>query len=157
MGKQKLIESVKVSRAFVINTAAEQIAAKFKINMGRNEVVILLAYYLQVVFSAAAQTIFGGIYRKSEVVDSDPGTTEAVEDENWVHWASWAAGLAAFTGNTTQKEYFQLPYPMVLIRPPQLVMDNQQAASVSMNGTLYYVTERLSDIEIAKLMVKDHD
>jgi hypothetical protein len=52
--------------------------------------------------------------------------------------------------------YKNFPHPLVIIRPPQLVAQSV-AAQTSVNLWLWYTTRRVSEAQMAELMVKDHD
>ena len=162
MGKLSIPQQVKIASASV-TLAASVGSTKIPIEMGDNEIALLLASKVMVYTDAdQAADMRLCLYRKTENVPTDAGflstvgrwqTDSAVLDiwlclfdttrtSEWAEYSKWI--------------YQVYPYPYVLIRQPSIVHFGT-AQNVYAAITLWYLTERVTDAELTQLMVKDHD
>lgn len=153
MSKIALPETVKVAKCSVVNTGVGTIHyTEIPIKPGEDEVALLLASkWLS--YNVAANYNHGLIWKKS-APKTDAGIFASQSEDiidRMLH-----ANLAV-PDQISQIEYTVYPYPVVLLRAPQLV----SYGTTDGNGVFYlfcwYVIQKVTDKALAKLMVKDHD
>jgi len=149
----RLPESVKIARAR-LSLDVSLAGVPFPLNLGTNEVAILLSFYYHWfgVATAAANTIYMGIWKKTDT--NPPVISTSHTDMIW----NLIETLTFVTESLKQsgKEHVILPQPLVLVRAPRLVGFHASFTSATLEMRLFYRIQRVSDEELAKLMVKDH-
>lgn len=137
-------------------------ATKFPIILAENEIGLVHAAKSTVYRDAAGSykaRLF--LYRKTENVPE----TAAWTDHSDGGWLKDKAVLDAwfYFGNTLRTVeslapipmlYQNYPIPLVLIRTPTMV--HYGTAGTSGSITLFYTTQKVSDKDLAELMMKDH-
>lgn len=126
--------------------------------LGRNEIAIMLG--IRVVFQndiGLDNDLNWAIFRKSE---AEPPPTlilyaqQALSD--FVAGGRIATDISGPGLNALNcSDDFLFPYPLVLIRPSQFLTESKSSL-VEWVAYLYYLTQEVTDEQLAKLMVKDH-
>ena len=152
MAQVALPESVKIARAQLnLDTSLE--GAKFPVYLGDDEVAVLLSiyYYWSMAATAGFNVAQFGLWRKT---DTDPAAMES--DHTDMIWEGVSA-LSYVTESLqlSGSEHIILPWPLILVRAPRLV-GLRIGAIAAVYMRLYYLIQKVSDEELAKLMVKDH-
>lgn len=127
--------------------------------MGKKEVAILLGVRFVIDELGGAINdayLRWALDRKSE---GAPGSLllEDTQDLTHIICGGGAVGVVVVEGATFgfMTEDFIFPYPVVLIRPSQIHLESAYNG-IKCGAYLYYVTQTVSDEQLAKLMVKDH-
>jgi len=152
MGNQ-LPETVKIARADLAGVTA-LVGTPFPMNLGVNEVAILLSFYWSAIGTPVAGTNLGyiGLWRKT---DADPAAIMVVHTD--MIWSLRVQILhVAETVRSSWHEHVILPWPLILIRAPRLIGLSDTFTAVTIQMRLFYTIQKVSDEELAKLMVKDH-
>lgn len=153
---QPMPESVKVARVgFAVQGTIG--GATFPIIMGRDEVIILmaLAYWWRGTLAAGENRMELGLWRKSDVAN-DPAIVPYSDHTDMIWGTVSSSEMVAESLKNSDDDFVTFPWPMVLIRPPRLLARALIMTSPLVEARLYYHTREVSDIELAKLMVKDH-
>ena len=149
----QLPETVKIAWAELsLDTSIS--GSPFPLHLGVNEVAILLSFYYHWRGGSGVGDNLAsvGIWRKT---DTDPtGIFIAHTDMIWT--LSEGNRFIAESVWQSGKEHVILPWPLVLIRAPRLVGLREIFTSVTVDMRLFYIIQKVSDEELAKLMVKDH-
>lgn len=149
------MESLKTVLNFIVPSGAVK-GVKFDINLGNNEVIILEALYYShnMVPAVGMNATSLGLYRKSEKL---PVTIFSNNDSDLI-WSNKDVGkFVVETMKVSWSEMIYFPLGFTLIRPPQLLGQFTGGASDGIMMRLYYRIKKISDAEMAKLMLKDHD
>lgn len=130
----------------------------FDVKLGDNEVMILKAmhYWWYGLLQPGINVGHFGLWRKT---DSDPPANVWVSGAKTDMVWHGLAGVLYAVGQSiraTEGETITFPDPLVLIRPPRLVMIMELVQAVNWSMRIYYVLRKVSDEQLAKLMVKDH-
>lgn len=158
--EKSLPETVKVEKVGGISVGSDVESARIEWGMGKNDVVVLLAirFIMDEVLSSTSMRMIWSLFRKS---DADPPASILMADTFGNSDIVAGGGIAyplltgvAATLNTMSED-FLFPYPMMLIRPSQFLVQGN-VASINWGAYLYYLIERVTDETLAKLMVKDH-
>ena len=161
MSKLSISERLKVAIA-TASLATGVWAVKFPIVLAKNEVLLLHS-----VKHIVNRTAAGGwesrafLYRKTENVPA----TSAWSAHHGGAWANDASIIDSwfYVGNSVRTaegltpetiEYQNYSIPMLLIRPPSLLTYGTPGTTVSIE--LWYTTKKISDKDLAELMMKDH-
>lgn len=158
MSKINFPESIKSALAVIDPLTSSLKGYQFPINLGRNEVLVLLGFDYSVVGNIASGTnrIEFGIYRKSDRLPDGDWIFANISNQDIVwsrcHQHYWTTG----NSRSSWSEMIHLPYPVVLIRPPQLCALADVFDSGIIEMRIYYLVAKASDTELAELMVKDH-
>lgn len=164
MKKLSLPATVKVAGvSLYVPAAATVYGVKLPVHMGKNEILVVLAarFVFEPTTSEHDMMILWGMWRKSEA--TWPHTTLSIlnlaEEADIV--ASGGMVQASSVGATgisigTITEDFVFPYPLVLIRAPQILFESPDNSEFPVGLWVYYLTQRVTDDELAALMVKDH-
>lgn len=161
MAQRSIVESVKVASAGRQFVDTSLHGVKIPIYPGKDEVAILLSYKIQAIPGGIGPTLAAGylLWRKSDkdwpapTLDSERILQQkGVIAGGILHWD----GVGGSGGNLS--ESFMFPYPIVLVRPPQLVMEvfNNTGDDVDILLQAYYLIEKVSKAELQEIMVKDH-
>ena len=155
MGKLTLPESVKTCRTG-IETTTSKTGSPFPMTLGTDEIAILLSFYYwwRGVVAAGNNVINIGLWRKTDTDSPSAGLTIDHTDMVW----NLCENINFVTESVKQsgKEHVILPYPLVLIRAPRLEAYRSTFTAVAVEMRLFYFIEKVTDEELAKLMVKDH-
>ena len=158
MGKIALPESVKTGKVTIYSSGAgSSDHKKLPILPGEDEVAILLGCQFTVVGSAASFFFRNGIFKKSEEVPDLTGFAKYDPNEHWIYLQP-DIQIPSVAGSRAVVWTFFFPYPVVLIRPPQFsgyAVDD--TGSWRMTCLAYYLLQNVTDEQLAKLMVKDHE
>jgi len=159
VAKEKFPETVRVAKAFVAVKGITTLNyATIKMGLGEDEVALLLAskWIMQ---NNLASGLWAYLWKRSFPNIDDRIPARWAEDTNIIDIDQTTLSTLTEVGSYEDKKtrYIQYPYPFVLIRDPQLVgysdTDDQTLVSI----LLYYVIVKVTDKELAELMVKDHD
>lgn len=163
MGKISIPEQVKIARLEVKLTKSNSLEAhEIPIGIGKGEIAIVLASYFEVRQSASSSS--GAkcwLYKKSE---EHVPTVSGWDDEGG-GWQRDEAVFDTFNGqqivlssvgvfDKIERLYKVYPYPLALIRDPSLLANGTQTLPVTV--LLWYMLQKVTDAELAQLMVKDH-
>ncbi|MBA7681229.1 hypothetical protein ES703_89566 [subsurface metagenome] len=156
MDRIQLPASVKVAKSS-INCTNAIVYDEIPIYPGEKEVALLLATNWLLV-SPVANRLEGLIWKKAHPAVKANIFTQYVQEEDVIDYEQ------TFIISTTAEGIWQgsigrykaYPQPLVLIRPPQLVTIGLVMTSGIVVVTCYYVFQRVTDEQLAKLMVKDH-
>jgi len=119
-----------------------------------NEVAIVEAYEIGIaVTPGAVDTLQAWIWRKS--IPNVKPTLEATWPEDSDVLDYWIYSVLATEGDPMVTSYKLLPRPLILIRDPQFVVSNVGLESWAFLK-VYYTLAKVSDADLAQLMVKDH-
>lgn len=154
-------QQVKVATlSFEVDATTRSI--KVPIEMGDEEVVMLLASRLQVISYAAqvsdARLLF---YRKTEFIPdlSIFASLGAVWQGDSAVLDIWATRFdtrrTAEGIDQTRSWYTVYPYPYILIRQPSLIYTGSPT-NVIVAFSVWYLTEIVTETDLTQLMVKDH-
>ena len=148
-----LPETVKISRQELVSVTTK-VGTPFPMNLGPNEVIVLLSFYWNIIGSMNAGVNIGymGLWRKT---DSNPpamvtGHTDMIWSIRVQNYFTTESVISSWN------EHVILPWPLVLIRPPRLIGLATVMTGVSMEMRLFHIIQEVTDEELAKLMVKDH-
>ncbi|KKL89745.1 hypothetical protein LCGC14_1911620 [marine sediment metagenome] len=156
---QPMPESVKVARAgHVIATPTTIAGEKFDIKIGPDEIMVLLAFHWwwrAELGAAGVGDVVMGLWRKSETM---PPGNDCFEESPDMIWAQTDTIFTTAVGqdDLSNAAYITLPWPLTLIRPPQFVMRTTRLLNIRAEMRLYYLLREISNVDLAKLMVKDH-
>lgn len=153
MGNIVLPESVKVAKVKrPITSASTLYYDEIPIKPNLDEIALLLGIKW-IVYNSGANTVYCLLWKKSA-----PKTDSLILTSNFYSEDVIDYHLIAVAGVNSDVKQYALPYPLVLLRCPQLVT---YASVGSTTGTVtvvcWYVTQKVSKEELARLMVKDHD
>ncbi|MBA7678312.1 hypothetical protein ES703_86585 [subsurface metagenome] len=149
-----LPESVKTSRVSIAADTSMG-GVPFPMHLGDNEVAVLLSiwYFWYGAPTAASNIVYFGLWRKT---DSDPSAMGTAHTDMLWRLSEHVLSAVGGTVRTSGKGHVILPWPLILIRPPRLVGLRAAFASATVDMQLFYTIQKVSDEELAKLMVKDH-
>lgn len=129
------------------------------IDLGELEIALLLAYDLQFIMPPNIGNARASAYLTRETMPLDTDTGDVI-----ARWATLKSVIIAQgvvtndAGNAGALDrcfYRVLPYPVILIRPPTIVVEGNNAA-IALNVILWYVRQEVTRDQLAHLMVKDH-
>jgi hypothetical protein len=152
-----LPESVKIAKESLLLQDTHT-GVRMPIAPGPNEVALLLAYKLDVVAEPTAvnETALVYLFRKSDNLPATDvrvlNSPDAITYDRYYFYQFTAVGY----NQMHNSRYIILPFPVVLIRPPQLAGRCINAGRVTAYMQCYYSIQRASKEDISKLMVKDH-
>ena len=168
MAKIALPEQVRIAKNRVVIAAASTLQyEEIPMEMGEDEVALLLAY--QMIFEDITP-LEGAHYRTEAYIwrKSQPKTYPTIRS----HWAEDSDTITfdvhdfIYQGYGVPHPVFSkswykvLPYPVVLIRPPSLISyatgDPEPPTGMRVYSLCWYVLQKVTDEQLAKLMVKDH-
>jgi hypothetical protein len=133
------------------------VGEKFNLNVGDKEVIEVRSLYCYMAvmgLTAGCNSVYLGLYRKSEKLPKNIG----YKDDGDMIWSTrWQRHFVTESVGSSKSEYIIFPKPIILLRPPQLVHQYNNFVSVVVQMRLYYTIKKLSSQELAKLMIKDHD
>jgi hypothetical protein len=154
----RLPETVKsIEVHALISEAAPLEGHKYDIKIARDEVMVLLSlyYWWYGVLNAGANTVNIGLWRKT---DSNPPVgiwaAGALEDMVWSKQET--VQFVTESVKASSSEHVIFPRPIVLIRPPRLLLRTSFITGVAFSVRLYYQLVNVTPEELTKLMVKDH-
>ncbi|MBA7687601.1 hypothetical protein ES703_96065 [subsurface metagenome] len=149
---QALPESVKMVRA-QLSLDTSMGGVKFPIHLGDDEVAVLLSlyWYWSMAATAGYNIVQLGLWRKT---DTDPAAMES-EHTDMIWEGVSALSYVTESLQLSGSEHIILPWPLILVRAPRLV-GLRIGAIAAVYMRLYYLIQKVSDEELAKLMVKDH-
>lgn len=163
-----LPDTVKIAKAYK-KLAATTEYEDFEIELGMNEVAVILASQFNVHQATGNNAeVDAWIWQRtfpSEVPTdwSDADVPGWIEDSRVIDYFKWgrhytiAGATYGFESNIANNYYKVYPYPQVCVRSPQLVtLCNNASALVKLSCMIWYLIEKVSDKELAKLMVKNH-
>lgn len=159
MGKLYLPETVKVAHWYLaVSTGVVVSRAQIQgMGIGKNEVAILLGlkWIIDSDLSGVNFVLRMALWRKSDVAWQYGNLQQLnIQYEKDIVWSMKTTRLD-LNSMGKEEDTFIFPYPVVLIRKPQII-GHASLAAVTTGGFLYYVTEQVTDEQLAKLMVKDH-
>ena len=157
MGKIELPETVKVAKVYLAPSTTVLTYAKIPIEIGEDEVALLMAVKW-ISQNNVANVLTSWIWKRS-YPNVDPRIPARFdEDSNVIDYEQYYrvidTNVGAYEGSRTR--YYVLPYPMVLIRSPQLVTQATVSGVSMVNLICWYVNQKVTDAQLAELMVKDH-
>lgn len=128
--------------------------------MGKNEVAILLAVRFVADFMKDAAddvNIRWVLDRKSDFVPDNLLLANTYMNTHFVAGGGMVAVLVTEGGlfNRTSED-FVFPYPLIMVRPSQFHVEVSGEVTVYCGAYLYYLTQRVSDEQLAGLLVKNH-
>ena len=154
---QPMPESVKSTRVGVPGIQAAKKGFKFPCLIAPDEVMILLAidYWWHSILAVGNNVMQFGIWRKSDAdcpssIFASGGSPDMIFSrvEKTLHVAE--------SIKQGDRDFITLPWPMVLIRPPRLMVETAVMTSFVLDMRLWYLLRNVNDVDLAKLMVKDH-
>ena len=155
---QPMPESVKSVRVGVaLPAAATPKSAKFEIKIGDDEVMILQAmeYSWYGTLQVGQNLVVAGLWRKSD--EHPPGQiAENAGSPDMIWNRNEAISFVAESADAGRSGFVTFPRPLVLIRPPRLLLLTLTVTAVQYEARLYYALRRVSSDDLARLMVKDH-
>ena len=153
---QSMPESVKTIRASHSESIPVVATGKtFEIKLAPDEVMILLAFnwwWTGGTFPAGINEADLGLWRKSETLPAAVITDSP--DMVWSHKDT--VNFVTESIKLGNGGYVNLPWPMVLVRPPQFVIRTTRVLSFLAEMRLFYLLREVGAVDLAKLMVKDH-
>lgn len=154
-----LPETVKRAQITIFSSGAgSQDQKKLPIKPGDKEVAILLGCQFTLVGSNISFFYRTGIYKKSDVTPAmSGGYTDFDSNEHWIY-VQPDVQVPSVAGSRAIRWQFFFPYPIVLLRPPQwcgYAIDDTGGWRATCLA--YYLLQKVTDEQLAKLMVKDHE
>lgn len=150
---KQIKESVKISR--LAHTPGALISGlPFAMNMGKNEVILLMAldFSWSGIGAAGENIISVGLWKKT---DTDPVTV--ITDHSDMIWTRVIrVKHVAESIGTSGSEFLVFPAPLVLIRAPRIVGTSAVFTSPQTIMRIHYKILKVTDKDLAELMVKDH-
>lgn len=161
-----MLETVKVALAGGVTISS---AKQVKIPIALGDLEVALLHKIRVVCdqsqSASAWVMNWALWRKSDAdytAGKEIRVINVAEHGDFIAAGSimnqynlqGAAGLAQ--GRYNLSDDFTFPKPMVVIRPPQILVKTAGTSGFIFGVLLYYTTLEVSKDELARLMVKDH-
>lgn len=153
---QPMPESVKVAR--VGFTPGGTLGGEtFPMIMGDDEVVVLMSldYWWRGTLAAGENRVEMGLWRKSDEAN-DPPLVPFIEHTDMIWGTVVSIDFTTESHANSGKDHIVFPWPMVLIRPPRFLARVLVLTGSLIEARLYYHTRKVTDIELARLMVKDH-
>lgn len=129
------------------------------IQIGPMEVALLHAsQWIIATVAPNSDSLQSVLWRKSAPATKATILTTWREDTDVIDYYAISNEWTTAVGysDSYKQMYKNFPHPLVIIRPPQLVAQSV-AAQTSVNLWLWYTTRRVSEAQMAELMVKDHD
>lgn len=150
------MDRLRVAKASIDCTNA-LVYSQIPILPGEDEVALLLATNWLLV-NTVANRIEALIWRKAHPATKGNIFAQFVIEEDVIDYEQnfMVSTTAAGEWQGTVARYKVYPQPLVLIRPPQLVTVGLVGTSGLVVVTCYYTLQRVTDEQLAKLMVKDH-
>lgn len=150
---KQIKDSVKISRIAHVPGAILS-GLPFAMNMGKNEVILLMAldFSWNGVAAAGENIISVGLWKKT---DTDP-TTVITEHSDMLWTRVIRVKHVAESVGSSGSEFLVFPAPLVLIRAPRIVGTSAVFTSPQTIMRLQYRILKVSDKDLAELMVKDH-
>lgn len=149
----RLPETVKIARVGLSATTNFE-GDRAPINLGRDEVVLLMSlYYWWSAFLSAGENIINiGLWKRT---DTDPPAV--LTDHTDLIWSTrhvkkFVTESVSASGN----ELIHFPKPLILIRPPRVIASRAIATSATVDVRLFYQILKVSKDQMAMLMMKDH-
>lgn len=150
-------ESVKTSYQVIIQAApSPKEGSPFQILIGHDEVMVLLGlhYFWTMGFGAGNNVVDIGLWRKT---DTDPTRSIPEETGDDMIWSEEATVLFVTESiSSSEHREFIFPKPLVLIRAPRLMWRYTVGTDFVLGMRLYYELREVTEVELAKLMIKDH-
>ncbi len=154
---QPMPESVKTARVGINGPVNVLSGFKFEVNIAPDEVMILLAidYWYNYVSAVGANEIQHALWRKSET-DAPNTIFDAGGSPDMLFSRIDKVIQIAESLKTADKEFISLPWPLILIRPPRLMCRTVAVTAFTLEWRLWYLLRKVNDVDLARLMVKDH-
>lgn len=152
-----LPETIKSIIAVYSAIEAVKVGKRFELALGPNEVMVVLAidYNFHGTVAAGNNVIRWGLWRKTDALPA--GSIHALAgSQDMIFSRISSAEFVTESLASSGDGFITLPWPLVLIRPPQLLYRTSDYATMSLMVRLWYVLHEVSNDELAKLMVKDH-
>ena len=151
----QLSETVKMTRIGVVLASPGAEGYAFNINIASDEIMVLqsLYHWWTGTFVAGINTAEFTLWRKT---DSNPPGYGFDDSPDIVWHTRYKINFVTESINQGNDGYITFPSPLVLIRPPRLYVRTTTMTGANLEMRLYYILRKVSDIDLAKLMVKDH-
>lgn len=156
MALPESIKSTEVNGYIAVGGAMEGHA--FDVKLAPNEVMILkqLEYWWYSTLVVGANIVHFGLWRKT---DTDPPAD--IWDTGEAQSMVWHRLLSTFfaVGTAVSPRGFDtitFPYPVILVRAPRCMVRTETMINFAWSMRLYYALYEASEMELAKLLVKDH-
>lgn len=146
-----LPETVKIEKVS-LTCDGNVVTAKADWGIGPKEVAVLLAVRFIVDTLPDNAVWFWALNRKSQGQPSEITMAETAGLTDII--AGGGGSTLTKVGQFCAAEDFTFPYPVILLRPSQIMVEG--TTGITCGAYLYYLVERVSDEDLAKLMVKDH-
>jgi hypothetical protein len=153
-------ETIKMANFQDLPTTGGIKYGEIPIKPGKGEIALLLATNWNLYFTEV-NAMYAVIWRKSYPKTSSvslfnqPGfkSPDILDYELFSVKQETAVGV----WRSSRSKYKVYPYPIVLVRPPQIVYVNSVAGAGGLAIQAYYILQRASQTEIDRLLAKDHD
>lgn len=162
MAGVKLSETVKFAKISIstLTQMNSMTGEEFALNLGPQDIALLLSLRLIIPSSSTTSVKFiWGLYRKSlpaALLAADLYPPDFQEKDDICAIGGYEKIVVAESFKGLDMDDFLFPRPLVVIRNPTLWIRNMLGGIHPILGMLYYITQGASDVDLAKLMVKDH-
>ncbi len=154
---QPMPESVKSVRVGTNAVQAVMKGFKFEVLIAPDEVMILLAidYWYHQANAVGVNIVEIGLWRKSDT-DCHNTIFDGCSSPDMVFSRMTSDLAVAESIKMGDSAFITLPWPLVLIRPPRLMLKTTNITALLLDFRLWYLLRKVNDVDLAKLMVKDH-
>jgi len=152
------MEEIQVAKSYVAHATASQYAyTDIPLQLAKDEAAILLSVDMTINLANNVCEVYAGILkRKRPALLSGTYWTPFQGDSDVIYYQD-AVRVAVNVGESSIRRRFTFPYPIRLIRTPQLFVIGTINSSAHVFMTTYYLKVKLSDKVLAEMMVKQHD
>lgn len=150
------METIKTSIVQMYPLSLIEEGKKFNINLGDSEVIELKSLYYCTGgdLGVGLNQITFGLYRKSDV----SSMSGIMKDEADIIWSTrLTTKFVTESLKCGWTDMIHFPSPLILIRPPSIIAQESVITVYSLLVRIYYLIRRVSKVEMAKLMMKDHE
>lgn len=155
-----LAESLRSKSLFIaITTPGLKEGLPFNINLGLNEVIILKAlhFWWSGTGVLGTNSVILGLWRKTDTDPPDSLLGTASDDLLWSEQGQFQMPAALESIWTSDHGGEEFPEPhFFLIRAPRLIARTVAITGVVIQVRLYYTIRKVSERDMAELMMKDH-
>lgn len=150
-----MIKAMRTIEAVVPALEIAVAGVPFGLKLGDKEVMAVWSMYYWAILglAAGASQVWMGLWRKT---DSNPETADWTRKSDFLWDRICSHHFITESLEADDSEQVGFDPPLVLIRAPRLVARRSTAASGTVKMRLYYTIEKVTDEELARLMVKDH-
>lgn len=158
MGEISLPQEIGIAKLQIIHAQASMRYERIPIRLGPKEAAVIFALRHITRISNVTQVVVAGILKRTSGIlqNEDNWTTD--EEVIWGMNRSIILGAAPTEPfRTSEVGDFNFPFPVTIIRSPQIFTYSTVVTAVVHIFVVYYMKIRIDDVTMAQMMVKDHE